>query len=239
MTDEPEVEKKRNELRAFIKARKLKVKAWSRAAGISSGIVRNFLEGRSKTMTQASIDKLADAAGVAASEIFPSTGTHTRTERLHAVTEKNLVASANPSSLEFLSGGSNFLSGPRDLPILGYVKGGSEAYFIDQDIPLGSTVRLPMLANNRDAYAVRVHDVSMSPAMDPGYLLFVDPHRPVLPGNNVVIQLHDGQSFIKKLKRRTERAIECEQHNPPGPVVYKPSEVKAIHLVVLISPFEL
>jgi phage repressor protein C with HTH and peptisase S24 domain len=178
--------------------------------------------------------RIAKALGVTVSDIIEEASL----ERLQTQAQNIPVAGPNNGSLEFVPGAKDFFSGPRDLPILGHVKGGSEAYYIDQGSRLGVTMRPPMLANNREAYAVRVHETSMSPAMEPGYVLFVDPHRPVQPGQHVVIQLHDGQSFIKKLKRRTERAIEFEQYNPRGPVSYRPAEVKAIHLVVLISPFE-
>lgn len=95
-----------------------------------------------------------------------------------------------------------------------------------------------MLANNPEAYAVRIHDYSMSPGLEPGWVVFVDPHRPVKQGDYVVIQLTDGESLIKRLSRRTERAVICEQFNPRETLEFKPAKVKAIHLVVLISPFE-
>lgn len=126
----------------------------------------------------------------------------------------------------------DYRSGPRDLPILGYVKAGQEGLFIDQGERQGVTVRPEALRDVRTAYAVRVHDTSMSPAFEPGYVLHVDPTRPVRPGDNVVIQLADGQAFIKRLVRRTERIITCEQFNPRQPMEFKPAKVRAIHMVV-------
>ncbi len=137
-----------------------------------------------------------------------------------------------------LPGGERLFQGPRDLPILGHVKGGDGAWFIDQGQRLGVTMRPQMLDGNREAYATRVHDVSMSPALLPGWVLFVDPFRPAKPGDYVIIQMTDGQAFVKRLVRRTDRAVMCEQFNPPQQIEFKPSKVRAIHLVVLISPFE-
>lgn len=152
--------------------------------------------------------------------------------------QRTVEGSGESGRVSVVPGGEALFQGPRDLPILGHVKGGDGAWFIDQGVRLGVTMRPQMLDKNRDAYAVRVHDVSMSRALEPGWVLFVDPHRPTKPGDYVVIQLADGQSFIKRLVRRTDRAVICEQFNPEAQIEYKPAKVKAIHLVVLISPFE-
>ena len=130
------------------------------------------------------------------------------------------------------SGAHGILTGPRDLPILGYVKAGQDGFFIVNGEVQGYAVRPDLLSGVKDAYAVYVHDKSMFPAFEPGHLAWVDPLRPVKPGDSVVIQLSDGQTFIKRLKRRTERALICEQWNPSGEVRYDAAQVKAIHLVV-------
>lgn len=140
------------------------------------------------------------------------------------------AAASSRSGLTFEERG--FRAGPRDLPILGYVKAGQVGLFIDQGERQGVTVRPEALRDVSTAYAVRVHDVSMSPAFEPGYVLHVDPTRPVKPGDNVVIQTVDGQAFIKRLSRRTERVIICEQFNPREPMEFKPAKVRAIHMVV-------
>jgi len=139
---------------------------------------------------------------------------------------------AGPSSDQAGIGGWDYRSGPRDLPILGHVKAGQVGLFIDQGERQGVTVRPEALRDVRTAYAVRVHDVSMSPAFEPGYVLHVDPTRPIKPGDNVVIQTVDGQAFIKRLVRRTERVIICEQFNPREPMEFKPAKVRALHMVV-------
>jgi len=143
----------------------------------------------------------------------------------------------SPPAVSFESSGlafeeRDYRAGPRDLPILGYVKAGQEGLFIDQGERQGVTVRPEVLRDVRTAYAVRVHDTSMSPAFEPGYVLHVDPTRPVKPGDNVVIQTADGQAFIKRLVRRTERVVICEQFNPRQPMEFKPAKVRAIHMVV-------
>jgi phage repressor protein C with HTH and peptisase S24 domain len=144
-----------------------------------------------------------------------------------------LVASADKTpSVTLASGALGALSGPKDLPILGYVKAGTEGFFIVNGEVQGYTVRPDMLSGVKDAYSVYIHDKSMFPAFEPGHLAWVDPLRPVKPGDAVVIQLADGQAFIKRLKRRTEKVLICEQWNPAGEVRYDAAAVRAIHLVV-------
>lgn len=150
-----------------------------------------------------------------------------------------MVAPQNKTGLELLPGGHVTFTGPRDLPILGYVKAGGRGFFISNGERQGVTVRPEALRDVTGAYAVRVHDDSMSPALEPGYLLFVDPTRPVKPGDNVVIQLSDGQAFIKRLIRRTEKAMICKQYNPAGEIKYDPLKVKSVHLVVQISTIDM
>ena len=127
---------------------------------------------------------------------------------------------------------------PRDLPIRGYVKAGAEGVFIDQGTQQGVAYRPESLLGNQAAYAVRVHDTSMVPALEAGHLLHVDPYRPAQPGHMVVVQLAEGQAFIKKLVRRTERAVLCEQFNPREEVKYDPAKVISIHRVVGVSYIE-
>lgn len=134
-----------------------------------------------------------------------------------------LAAQAFPSALS---------TGPKDLPILGYVKAGTDGFFIVNGEVQGFAVRPDLLQGVKDAYAVYIHDKSMFPAFEPGHLAWADPLRPVKPGDAVIVQLTDGQAFIKRLKRRTEKALICEQWNPAQEIKYDTKKVRAIHLVV-------
>lgn len=122
--------------------------------------------------------------------------------------------------------------GEDDLPIRGHVKAGQQGFFMDNGELQGRTERPGILRGVREAYATRVHDVSMEPVLRHGFLLWVDPSRPVSPGDEVVVQLEDGQAFIKTLVRRTAKVIRCKQYNPPKEIEYESVEVKNIHLVV-------
>jgi len=122
----------------------------------------------------------------------------------------------------------------RDLPILGYVKAGEVGFFLDQGVVGGFAMRPSDLEGIDQAYAVRVYDDSMKGKLHPNWVLQVDPFRHPQPGDFVVVQLHDGQAFVKALVRRTAKSITCEQFNPPKQVEY-PTRTTKLHLVVGID----
>jgi len=120
----------------------------------------------------------------------------------------------------------------RDLPIFGFVRAGKEGFFMDNGEPQGFTERPVFLIGNSQAYAVRVHDTSMEPVFKHDCIVWVDPSRSPAPGDDLVIQLTDGQCFIKQLVRRTQKEMICFQHNPPEDVRFPTDRLKSAHLVV-------
>lgn len=147
---------------------------------------------------------------------------------------QQLVVRRNEKDLEFLGEeGARRFEGPKDLPILGHVKAGADGLFFDQGSIQGVTMRPEALLHVRSAYAVRVRDMSMYPAYEPNDLVHVNPTLVVVPDNNVVIQLFDGQAFVKRLLRRTEKAIIClEWHPEKREIKFDPKEVQFIHMIV-------
>jgi len=183
------------------------------------------LEKADRRLTVEWMDRLALALKVTPGELLSR---HAQRGYSHAMVGGDAAA----GSVTLAMGAQGALSGPRDLPILGYVKAGQDGFFITNGEVEGYAVRPDLLSGVKDAYAVYIHDKSMFPAFEPGHLAWVDPLRPVKPGDSIVIQLLDGQAFIKRLKRRTERALICEQWNPSGEVRYDAAEIRSVHLVV-------
>jgi len=143
--------------------------------------------------------------------------------------DKTIIAGQNSGSVSFAG---EVKLGPKDLPILGYVKAGEDGLFITNGEIQGVTVRPDSLIGVTGAYAVRVHDISMTPALQPGWLVHVDPNRPCRKGDYVVIQMKDGGAFVKILDRRTEKFIICRQLNPDIEIKYAVAEWRATHRVV-------
>jgi phage repressor protein C with HTH and peptisase S24 domain len=217
----------RNRIKEYRQARHWSLEKLGERAGTTRQQIYKLENGELR-LSQEWMERLAKAFGdgMRAADLLPEEDG----KRSVPKTTRELVAGKNHSGLSFEE--REYRPGPRDLPILGYVKAGQVGLFIDQGERQGVTVRPEVLRDVKTAYAVRVHDTSMSPAFEPGYVLHVDPTRPVKPGDNVVIQLTDGQAFIKRLVRRTERVITCEQFNPREPMEFKPAKVRAIHMVV-------
>ena len=61
---------KREALRRFMSSRGLTAHAWAKDAGVAVGVIYSFLHGRSHALTKTEETKLADAAGVAADDLY-------------------------------------------------------------------------------------------------------------------------------------------------------------------------
>lgn len=133
---------------------------------------------------------------------------------------------------ELPQGADATFSTKKDLPILGNVKAGEQGFFLDNGIAQGMTHRPEALVGIKDAYAVYVHDESMIPAYKPGWLLWVDPSLPPRQDDTVIVQLHDGQAFVKDLKRRARSKVICKQYNPPKDLEFKDEDVAQLHVVI-------
>lgn len=121
-----------------------------------------------------------------------------------------------------------------DLPVLGHVKAGLDAVFIENGVVQAYVERPSFLFGDPTSYAVYAHDDCMEPAILHGNLLYVTPSRPALPGDDVVIQMSDNQAHVKRLVRRAAGDVICKQFNPPQEVRFKANQVRSIHLVAAI-----
>lgn len=123
--------------------------------------------------------------------------------------------------------------GPRDLAIRGHAKGGSNgAYFFEQGVVQAYVERPWFLMGVPAAYAIYIQNDSMEPVFRHGHLAYVNPSVPPSPGDDVVIHLKDGQGFVKRLVRRTARALIVEQFNPARQLEWPTDSVEAVHLIV-------
>lgn len=179
-------------------------------------------------ITSANLRALAEKFGVSISYIDSgdqdAKPVQRNDDKLNVATQTGLVT--------VVPGGERLFQGPEDLPILGHVRAGEVGLFIDNGEVQGMTTRPKALQGVKNAYAVRVQDTSMFPAYEPDDLVHVNPFLSVQPGHNVVIQLHSGEAFVKRLVRRTDKEIRCQQWNPKKEVVYDPKKVRSIHRIV-------
>ncbi len=205
---------RRQDLQRFITARKIKVARWAKEAGISEGTIRNFLTKRSETLTQATVDALADAMGIATSVIFPSV------EKAEKGRSPNLTFLAK-SQAGF---------GAKDLPVVGTLKAAGGVR-IDRARVSELTERPAYLKRVMTAYALRITDETMSPAFEPGWLIYVDPSEKADAGDNVVAELTDGRAVVRRLARKSKAGVTLRQFNPKKDTQIKADKVAALHCI--------
>ena len=150
---------------------------------------------------------------------------------------------------------SNIGALSRDLPVYGTALG-SEADFqaaegagslrveqsaLDQSEVLGYLRRPPALEGRKDVYGVYVAGASMYPRFGEGEAIFVDPKRPPMIGDDVIVFLiepdeHEGDRvsnvLVKRLRRRSADSFELEQFNPACTFRIDRDRVRAVHRII-------
>jgi phage repressor protein C with HTH and peptisase S24 domain len=132
---------------------------------------------------------------------------------------------------------------PQNLPVLGVTAGGDGGDFDLNGETIDYLLRPPGLAGVRDAFALFVISDSMYPRFAQGETVFVHPHRPVRPGDDVVVELKapEGQAlhcYLKRLVKRTASELVLEQFNPPRRDIRIPV-AKVRNVYRILTPNEL
>lgn len=122
--------------------------------------------------------------------------------------------------------------GPDMIPILGHANASSHAMMLNYEEPIGEAPRHPKLSGVKNAYYVEVYDESMSPRYYPKELAAVNGNRSPLPKEDCVIQLTNGEVYIKQFIKTTDKKVICHQLNPSRNWDCLLSDVKSIHAVV-------
>lgn len=97
--------------------------------------------------------------------------------------------------------------------------------------------RPPGLANARDIFALYVVNDSMYPAWREGALFYVNPNRPPVIGDDVVVEVKPqiegeaGAAFLKRLKARRGNTIVVEQFNPPKEIEFDRDAVRLYRVI--------
>lgn len=214
--EKPANDRRREDLQRFITGRNIKVARWAREAGISEGTIRNFLTKRSSTLTQATADALAGAMGIPTSTIFPS---------VENVSGKGKAA-PNLSFIASSQGGF----GAKDLPIIQTVTSAGRMR-LDHSRTAQLTERPEYLRRVRTAYALQIQDTSMSPAFEPGWLIYVDPTDTAKSGDNVVATLEGGATVIRRLVGKAKGGVTLRQFNPKKDVKVKAAALGSLHCI--------
>jgi SOS-response transcriptional repressor LexA len=193
----------------------------ARRAGVSSTTLTRFHNdpGYTNSLSARTLKKLSDATGIPLPASLGGGGAGAMTA---------------PGAQGAINGMAVPQAGPRDLPVVGHARGGHEGYFFDNGLVQSYAERPWFLLGQSSAYAVYVNDGSMEPVLRHGQLVYVSPAVPPTPGDDVVVQLTDGQGLIKRLQRRTGKHLVLGQFNPEKRLEIPVGTVRSVHLVVAV-----
>lgn len=108
----------------------------------------------------------------------------------------------------------------------------------DPDYHVDYLERPQSLAGDRHAYAIEFRGGSMEPRFFAGERALVSPGRHAGPGDDVVVQLNDGESgdvvsvLVKRLLGQNSTEIVLQQYNPPITFRVPRNRVARIHRIV-------
>lgn len=171
-------DQRRRALRAFMDARRLKVFPWCKAAGISEGTLRNFLNGDSDSLSDRSYELLAAAAD-------------TTVANLRGEASAPAAASRRKETPQ--------------VELRHYVGAGDVIHIIDGD---GGIDWVDAPPGFEKGAAGQVRGDSMLPMFDDGDVIYwrrIEPPPKDPPKRAVIVKVKDGPLYLKKLLPGTKR----------------------------------
>ena len=125
------------------------------------------------------------------------------------------------------------------IPVYGSAVGGVDGEFAMNGGVLYEVVAPPVLNNVTGAYAVQVSGESMEPRYFDGEVVFVNPHKRVVKGDFVIVQIHAGTeddpplAFVKRFVRHNAVELVLTQYNPPKELRFSHDRVKSVHFITM------
>jgi phage repressor protein C with HTH and peptisase S24 domain len=209
-------------------AAKLEEFGWSegelhRRSGVSQPTIHRIITGESQDPRQSNVEKIAKALGVTAYWLR------------HGGPSDAGVRSPEPVYDINAEPGPKIRSPSRAIKIVGTAQMGSEGYWYALDEGDGY-VEVP--SRDPGAYALRLKGESMAPAIRNGWIAVCEPNEPLVPGEYVMIRLHDGQSMVKELLYANDVEVSVMSVNAAyGRMTMAVEEIENIHYVgTIVAP---
>ena len=123
------------------------------------------------------------------------------------------------------------------VPLLGQGSAGRNGRFPFNGDRVTNVPAPSTLARVRGAYAIYVVGDSMEPRYEAGEKVFVDPSRPVLPGDYVVAQIAEAEGeapsgYIKQFVGIDDKTLRLYQLNPRKKLTFPSTKVVSVHKIV-------
>ncbi|RUW04027.1 MAG: XRE family transcriptional regulator [Mesorhizobium sp.] len=125
------------------------------------------------------------------------------------------------------------------IPVYGSAVGGIDGEFAMNGVALYEVVAPPVLDNVSGAYAVQVSGESMEPRYFDGEVVYVNPHKRVVKGDFVIVQILANNeddpplAFVKRFVRHNAVELVLEQYNPPKQLKFPHERVKSVHFITM------
>lgn len=128
---------------------------------------------------------------------------------------------------------NNVVPMPHMVPLYGFVGAASEGRLTLAEQNLRGYVAMhPAQQHVRDAFALEVNDISMSPRYEPGEIVYLAPNRWPSRDQDCVVVTKEGQGLLKRYVRRDQEKITLFQLNPAQDIEVRLEDLDAIHTVV-------
>jgi phage repressor protein C with HTH and peptisase S24 domain len=125
------------------------------------------------------------------------------------------------------------------IPVYGSAVGGVDGEFAMNGGILYEVAAPPVLTNVSGAYAVQISGESMEPRYFDGEVVFVNPHRRVVKGDFVIVQIlgetddDPPLAFVKRFVRHNAAELVLEQYNPVKELRFPHDRVKSVHFITM------
>lgn len=100
------------------------------------------------------------------------------------------------------------------------------------DAAIDWTARHPAQAGIRQAFALYMPDDSMSPRYFAGEIIYVHPHRPAVPAQDVVLVTQAGVFSVCRLLSADAQTLRVQTFNPASEAEVARSEIAAVYAIV-------
>lgn len=102
----------------------------------------------------------------------------------------------------------------RLIPVRSAARGGADQEMFLEDGPIDYRPCPAFVQHVNEAYAIYVVGESMVPMYRPGQLLYVNPHKPLMPGRGVVIAKQSKAVLIKEMVKQTAFGLVVREYQP-------------------------
>ncbi len=204
---------------ALKKSGKIKTDLW-KGCGISSGAVTQWFNGTTQKLEGENLLKASKILNVLPEWL--ATGKGPMEGFIH---EDTLEAA--PELRPF-----------RNVPVVGDARGGDNGYYDELTYPPGAGdgyITYP--ARDKNTYALRVKGDSMKPRIKNGEFIVVEPNHNPIPGDDVVVCLHDGRKMVKELLYIRDGEVTLGSiNNGHGNITVALEDIDKMHFVAAIVP---